>query len=604
MLLSFGKIHAINKDHPILNPTLDKPMDFYNGYYYIKEAIEFDNEVPFTLEPGFLEVYISYTSAYEENINTEFYINYKHITNDGKIYTWRYYLHKEEETIYRLNKNERPSLILTKNKIDNLLYTEKEMSNRFLSKEKSGFEENSNFVRVPILTSRRLNEVSNNGRFNGNKLYKDNTTITSTNLNKKLGFNKLFKIFENKSSYIDDNIHPKENFDYRWKDLFNLGSIGLWDDIYNKGLKVSNANGRFYPSHRRVYGIIPNINLVYSKLGEYFSNIGSISSSGEFDVYTINHNTYLPGIIYGKKEESIEYEYYRHPRNFFNMEECLFYMVRILDTPDPAISKNPIVFYGNNNAREISYNTREEKYEIVNPTGEFDRHNFKIPYQWEMGMLTTVVHKKNDLELLFDDYVNNVESNSFSFTRYAKMLNKNNRVDWGSWFLNNNTSTTFKDDLHLHLFDTDPNKVYYRSHSTEVDNDNYINRMKDLISNGDSVTDIRLGPEAITTYDKSEINLNSSDRFINIVNEDPSMALTYLKLEINKKSPRYTLENQNLCYELAYPEQETFTARMTRRFKLKDNEKLGIDKITVGFRPIQVKINNVWKNITKRGVGR
>ena len=82
------------------------------------------------------------------------------------------------------------------------------------------------------------------------------------------------------------------------------------------------------------------------------------------------------------------------------------------------------------------------------------------------------------------------------------------------------------------------------------------------------------------------------------------MALTYLKLEINKKSPRYTLENQNLCYELAYPEQETFTARMTRRFKLKDNEKLGIDKITVGFRPIQVKINNVWKNITKRGVGR
>ena len=160
MLLSFGKIHAINKDHPILNPTLDKPMDFYNGYYYIKDAIEFDNEVPFTLEPGFLEVYISYTSAYEENINTEFYINYKHITNDGKIYTWRYYLHKEEETIYSLNKNERPNLILTKNKIDNLLYTEKEMSNRFLIKEKSGFEENSNFVRVPILTSRRLNEVS------------------------------------------------------------------------------------------------------------------------------------------------------------------------------------------------------------------------------------------------------------------------------------------------------------------------------------------------------------------------------------------------------------------------------------------------------------
>ena len=82
------------------------------------------------------------------------------------------------------------------------------------------------------------------------------------------------------------------------------------------------------------------------------------------------------------------------------------------------------------------------------------------------------------------------------------------------------------------------------------------------------------------------------------------MALTYFKAEINKRSPRYTLENQSLSYEIAYPEQQTFLPRMNKRLSLKENEKLAIDKITVGFRPILVKINNRWKKLTKRGVGR
>ncbi len=32
--------------------------------------------------------------------------------------------------------------------------------------------------------------------------------------------------------------------------------------------------------------------------------------------------------------------------------------------------------------------------------------------------------------------------------------------------------------------------------------------------------------------------------------------------------------------------------------------KLAIDKITVGFRPILVKVNNKWKHLTKKGLGR
>ncbi len=48
------------------------------------------------------------------------------------------------------------------------------------------------------------------------------------------------------------------------------------------------------------------------------------------------------------------------------------------------------------------------------------------------------------------------------------------------------------------------------------------------------VTDIKLGPEVRTVYDKTEIS-NDENRFINIVNESASMALAFLKAkEINK----------------------------------------------------------------------
>ena len=186
MLLTFGKIKTITKDHPILNPSLDKPMDFYNGYYYVKDNIFINDGNGYLLEPGFLEVYISYTSLYEENINTEYYINYKHITTDGRIYNWRYYLNKDENTVYRLNKNDRPNLILTKNKIDKLLYSENEMSQRFLNRFNSGFEVDSNFIRIPQLKSQVLNNTSTSGDFLGDTLLEDNNTVKIQNLRENL----------------------------------------------------------------------------------------------------------------------------------------------------------------------------------------------------------------------------------------------------------------------------------------------------------------------------------------------------------------------------------------------------------------------------------
>ena len=604
MLLTFGKIQAITKEHPILNPTLDKPMDFYNGKYYIRDSITMTDGSGYVIEPGFLEVYISYSSYFEENVNTEFYINYHHITNDGKIYNWRYYVHREEETIYRLDKNDRPNLVLTKNKINNLLYSESEMEERFLSKDEFNKKDKRYYIKVPEMNKWTMGDIDSSGAFTGNYVF-DKTTETKVNLNKDLNFNNLFKLFENKSIYIDANIHPYEMFNNRWIDLFNLGTSGSWDEVFNKGLRVSNANGKFYPSHKQVYGINPNINVVYAKLGEYFTDFGSLSKSGEYHIYKIDHNTYLPGISYTQKSINDSTLNKEHPRNYFRYEESPFYMVRLLSVPDDNITKSPIIFYGGNTANTIYENHYNAKNENINIISEevYGIRNTEIPKQWEMGMLLTTVHEKNNINDLLVDSKNNIQSKLLNYTTYKSYLDKSN-LDWGLYYINENTNSIFKDDLHIHLFDTDPNKVYYRAHSTDEDNDGYIRRITELINLSDVVTDIKLGPEVRTIYDKTEINLNDENRFINIINEDMSMALTYFKAEINKRSPRYTLENQSLSYEIAYPEQQTFLPRMNKRLSLKDNEKLAIDKITVGFRPILVKINNKWKKLTKRGVGR
>ena len=166
MLLMMSKIHSINSNHPILIPDINKEMDFYTGYYYIKDKITLGELI---IEPGFLEVYVTYTSTYEESVNTEYHVNYKLITNDGKIYTWRYYLHKEEEVVY-LDRTDIPSLSLTKNKIGSVIYNRKEMEERFLTREESNIEDRTYFISTPILEQREINELDSNLDFTGDKL--------------------------------------------------------------------------------------------------------------------------------------------------------------------------------------------------------------------------------------------------------------------------------------------------------------------------------------------------------------------------------------------------------------------------------------------------
>ena len=594
MLLMMSKIHSIESNHPILTPDINKEMDFYTGYYYIKNKITLGELI---IEPGFLEVYVTYTSTYEEGVNTEYHINYKLITNDGKIYTWRYYLHKEEEVVY-LDRTDMPSLSLTKNKIGSVIYNRKEMEERFLTREESNIEDRNYFISTPILEQREITELDSNLDFIGDKLFIDEKP-KYFDIQKEIGYKNIFELTKDRSVYADYNFH-NNTYNNRWTDLFNLGSIQSWDKDIIGDTKVSDTNGLFYPSHLKTFGVNPIIDLAYIKMGEYFTDIrkvnGKLNPTNKNHIYRITNNTYLPGIV--RKQQSLTdiIDNTLHPREY-NNEIAPFYMVRSIITPDKKMTTIPIVYYGHNGSSNLFTTSEKKDRRYLEPTDELKnivRPSDKHPRQWSIGMIMSSNRRDVDLEDMFKN--RNKVSSIISSSHYYSVRD---RIPWGKYYLNIWDATGTKlDDLHLNLFDINPDRVLYRSHSTNVDNNNYIREKLNTLDNTDAVTDIRLGPEVRTVYDRTTIPLtDGANRFIKIDNDDPAMALTYFKAEIVKDSPRYTLEDRELAYSITYPEQQNFVQRFNARLKLKPNEKLAIDRITVGFRPLQVKNRGVWKNI-------
>ena len=597
MLLMMGKIHSINSEHAILTPDINKELDFYTGYYYIKDKITIEDLI---IEPGLLEVYVTYTSAYIEGVNTEYYINYKLITNDGKIYTWRYYLHKEEENVY-LDKTDLPGLSLTKNKIGSVIYNRKEMEERFLTREETNIEDRRYFISTPILEQRRITEVDTNLDFVGDNLFtKDEPKYFD--IQKDIGYRYLFELTKDRSVYVDYNYH-NNTFNDRWLDLFNLGSARPWDIELTGDVKVSEANGYFYPSHMKNFGINPLIDLAYVKMGEYFTDIHKVNDklnpTSRNHTYRIINNTYLPGIV-RDYSPTTDHPDGKHPREYQNGEISPFYIVRSMVTPDERMKTIPVVYYGHNSYSRLFSISEKKDRSYIAPDSEIEFSNItnpsnKQPRQWSIGMVMTSNRNDLDLEEMFkkrNEISNNINTSYYYF--------KKDNISWGDYYLNESGSNISHklDDLHLNLFDINPDRILYRSHSTNVDNDKYITLKLDILNNSDAITDIRLGPEVRTVYDRTTIPLTDSEnRFIKIENDDPAMALTYFKADIVKDSPRYTLENRELAYSITYPEQQNFVQRFNSRLNLKTDEKLAIDRITVGFRPIQVKNRGVWKNI-------
>ena len=66
MLLTYGKIKTINQEHPILNPSLDMDMNFYNGHYFIPDGLKLKgDESDIIIDSGFLEVYTNQSDNYD-----------------------------------------------------------------------------------------------------------------------------------------------------------------------------------------------------------------------------------------------------------------------------------------------------------------------------------------------------------------------------------------------------------------------------------------------------------------------------------------------------------------------------------------------------------
>lgn len=332
--------------------------------------------------------------------------------------------------------------------------------------------------------------------------------------------------------------------------------------------------------------------------------------------------------------------------------DAYVYSTRIIRTPDTNLKYNPVISYASNHSTifKSSNNTliRTDKYLIGNrdnyflqrkqpstvstvvgimgtnvspyrfPVGSTAINPFiEVPTEKEYdgkhmfspgllyfanrdirvgGILNDINVKSEPLYNSSDTYDNivglglgNSSSSAYLALTYRYLL--------GSQNIGNNRLYNF-DYWWLHYGYS--SKSIYRAPSntitTTVNNEDILTKLR---QNG-RVEDIRLGPEFLMVMDKSEIPIGSPSRIFHLMPDDPSMALTYLKMEVNKNANRYkTGVDQSIAYSPAYASQSNFGTRINTRVNLPKNATLGIDKITAGFRPIQVKVAGVWRNITK-----
>lgn len=604
MLFTYGKIKTINQDHPVLNPTLDQPMDFYTGQYYIPEGIKLKGtDYELDLEPGFLEVYTNYSEIYGMKPGTAFYINYKLTTKKGLIYTWRYYVNTLEETVVRLNKSDQPNLLLTSKSLGKLSYTREEMEERFMLRRDSKLFEPNYTIGFPIIEKRKLETIPPFLDMKSMSNFYQDDNVEKITLMKDLPIEAFFNLEKNIKVVIDSNLHPYETFQ-QWNDVFQAKPN--WDKEYMNNKRVSESNGYIFPSQLKTFGSWGLMSFLHMKLGEYFIDILGYNfevSDNKVSVLKIANNTYLP--YYNTTELEGKNDIYNmHIKYAHRFKASPLYMSRLFVTPDEDIQTYPLVHYAKSLYSEISSNNEHTNVDYLKHRNLTQTDIEQIRYEkinstmFNTGILSTSVIKKHDPIVLFNRLKRDNKSELMKYSNFMKYGNR-------SWLLHifsdalPDSMDGRDNDIYTHLFDLDPAKAIYRSLSTNALQLDHNRKFIDLVRNKDVVEDIRLGPEIRTIIDKSNINLddyNNRLMEININNNRPNLVLTYFKPEIVKNSPRYKTNPGNV-YDPAYPEQIDFLNRLENRKSLKINEKLAIDKITVGFRPLQVKMNGVWKDL-------
>lgn len=613
MLLTYGKIKTINQEHPILNPSLDMDMNFYNGHYFIPDGLKLKgDESDIIIDSGFLEVYTNQSDNYDGINGKAFYINYKLTTKKGLIYTWRYYVNKVEDVVAILDKSDQPTLLLTTKSLNKLSYTRREMEERFFLRRDSHFDEPNYFIGLPILELKAVNDVPPALNFENMTTFYKNEPKKRLTLMKDLPLEHYYRVEFDISLYIDGAIHKTESSE-QWNDVFQAKPN--WDKEYRENKQVSESNGLILPSQRKTFGTWSMMSYLHMKLGDYYFDIPRFegeSITTNVHVSRIINNTYLP---YYKMEGDRQYNdaFLNHMKNAYMHTTSPLFMSRIFVTPDEGLKTYPVVHYAksyylnkaakNDSGIHLSLNRWLDYYDT--------RHqvigNTNMTVMYGTGILTSTATKKKDPQLLFDDLKNKVKNTALYYDGPFGEFFGNMRDKWHKHIFSNmstdiDTVDREEYEIYFQLFDLDPIRPLYRSFSDNILELNHYNDFINTVRNDSMITeDIRLGPEVRIVLDKSNTDLIAyNDRLMeaNIKSNKPNWVLTYFKPEIVKSSPRYKT-NPDLAYDPAYTEQVDFFNRITQRNNLTPNEKLAIDKLTLGFRPIQVKERGVWKDITE-----
>ena len=634
MLSTFSKIKTIDENDSVFHPLTSPKKRHIQGIYYIEKDIVVkypNNEVK--IKAGILNVRVLYDYN-DDDINDPpyYYISYLLYADDSTIYTWKIFVDKVNSNIV-MNTNEEPVQIITLNSVGNLVYTKAEMLDRFKLKSDTHFDEEGYYITTPKVTEYDTTFSISNGLRQGDNIPKNEITYS---LN-EYGFGNVFGKYINNSVPIVDLLYINDSYDnYRGTWIQNIlkkytlpfvGSRrvalrvpGTYDHLYSGALS-SGIGDYAYMYHGNYM-----MNKLHFTLGNFttdweYQNIYP-TSRDVVKMRKIVGNTFVPGYKAIENDNQIRTnigESYRKTGYFdagktrlaLDPSDIYLYSSRIIKTPDTDIQHNPIICYSSNHKSKFKFSNvlDGQSVDMIDNDGKsyrgYDRFGFKNPpadvigrtlrqflgqdldtydgkHTFSPGLIYFVNKNQPTEETLF--------SNDILYGR-----NDLNPIDlpYGSIGITNRVLNQIKYRL-LHI--GYENKLMYIAPSDIIDLD-YIKSSEDVLNKDDIVQDIRLGNEIIITVDKSETSIGSENRIFTIQPEDPSMALTYLKMEINKNASRYQTVNKDLAYSPAYATQSDFGTRIDRRLALNKNETLAIDKITAGFRPIQIKINGTWRNV-------
>lgn len=669
MLLGMGKIKTIGKDDPLLKPSLDYPLSFYTGYYYLKEEANLDasatgNSFLYKINPGFLEIYISYSSDYKPGENTSYYINYRLTTQDGSLYIWRYYAHKEEGVLTFLDRTDRPKLLLTKNKIGKLVYTKDEMDELFLNKKASHLDNDEYFIRTPKIEVVPINKALNKLDFRPTNMFNTEDIMTEEEFDRSKividgfkdweKFNNLlvwrFKDSDSRLEYFLENETSVNNSLALDPYRSNVG--WLTKELNKEDLAISpGRNDNIFNQQ----GLYKRVNRMLATLGDWSANLfrnwqvpkmaGDTMQNYNLEqsigvnqtcISRVVGNTYFPDIapiISGELHQvkwipnnGIQMDKFREQWSDSLLEgytRSSFHMGRIMNLPDNDMVSSPVILYGNNGTsgtiEGMKYRGADTGYAVSEDfLNNFTKSNmwpiiqsgveikYALARQLRPGNILTTHLKK-------EHFVKRVNLSTRSKTlgiqaQENKFYDLYSTPQYGQW---DNPRRKWKNNVlsdHVisNMIDFDYLVTGYRQQSYDVWNTDYIDYAMNLINTDKDGAKLRLGPEVRTTYDLSEYRVDDWQHRVLNIQPDANMALTYFKPEIVKTSPRYTLENQADVYGITFPGEVNFADKLSKSLSLPDSQTLAIDKITVGFRPIQKYVNGRWVPINyskRRGEG-